>query len=70
MENRQEKYFLYVAAVAVTCVCAVAGENSVFAPDGVPFVVAEKAWPADGLGNHRAVVRVSETGDVARAVLK
>ena len=40
-----------------------------FAPDGVPFVVAEKAWPADGLGNHRAVVRVNESVRVARAVL-
>ena len=40
-----------------------------FAPDGVPFVVAEKAWQADGLGNHRAVVRVAETGGVARALL-
>ena len=41
-----------------------------FAPDGVPFVVAEKPWLPDGLGNHRAVVRVAETGGVVRAVLK
>jgi hypothetical protein len=41
-----------------------------FAPDGVPFVVAKKTWPADGLGNHRAVVRVPAGGGVARAFLK
>ena len=41
-----------------------------FAPDGVPFVVAKKAWQPDGLGNHRAVVRVAETGGVVRVVLK
>ena len=41
-----------------------------FAPDGVPFVVAEKTWQPNGLGNHRAVVRVAETGGVVRAVLK
>ena len=41
-----------------------------FAPDGVPFIVAEKTWQPDGLGNHRAVVRVTDTGKPARAVLK
>lgn len=29
------------------------------APDGIPFVVSDSSWAADGLGNHRAVVRVS-----------
>lgn len=52
---------------AAACFLAADAE---FAPDGVPFAVAEKPWPADGLGNHRAVVRVAETGGVARAVLK
>ena len=32
-----------------------------FAPDGVPFCVADTAWDADGLGSHRAVVEVKET---------
>ena len=36
----------------------------------VPFTVAEKPWPADGLGNHRAVVRVNESVRVARAILE
>lgn len=49
-------------------VCFSAGAE--FAPDGVPFVVAEKPWLPDGLGNHRAVVRVNESVRVARAVLK
>lgn len=58
--------------MAVLFIGAAAGSLSAaeFAPDGVPFVVAEKSWLADGLGNHRAVVRVAETGRVARAVLK
>ena len=30
-----------------------------FAPDGIPFVVADSAFLPDGKGNHRAVVRVS-----------
>ena len=49
---------------------AFAASGSEFAPDGVPFSLASKPWPPDGLGNHRAVVRVTETGDTARAVLK
>ena len=30
-----------------------------FAPDGIPFVVADSMWKADMQGNHRAVVEVS-----------
>jgi hypothetical protein len=30
-----------------------------FAPDGIPFVVADSAWNVDHVGNHRAVVSVS-----------
>ncbi len=29
----------------------------------VPWTVAAKAWNADGLGNHRAILRVSEAAD-------
>ena len=54
-------------AAATACFLTTGAE---FAPDGVPFAVAAKPWPADGLGNHRAVVRVAETCGVARAVLK
>ena len=61
MKQIKKIHLLFVALASVAA-CAD------FAPDGVPFVVAEKEWPADGLGNHRAVVRVSETGGVARAV--
>lgn len=31
-----------------------------FAPDGIPFLVADSAWNVDMRGNHRAVVRVKE----------
>ena len=31
-----------------------------FAPDGIPFVVADSMWNVDMRGNHRAVVRVSD----------
>ncbi|MEG1642902.1 MAG: DUF6067 family protein [Bacteroidales bacterium] len=30
-----------------------------FAPDGIPFLVADSAWKADMQGNHRAVVHVN-----------
>ena len=32
-----------------------------FAPDGIPFVVADSLWQADMQGNHRAVVEVKES---------
>lgn len=31
-----------------------------FAPDGIPFVVADSMWKADMQGNHRAVVEVKD----------
>ncbi len=30
-----------------------------FAPDGIPFTVADSAWNVDSVGNHRAVVQVT-----------
>lgn len=33
-----------------------------YAPDGIPFTVADSAWKADGQGNHRAVVKVTDAG--------
>ena len=71
----EKNKLLTVAVAAVASAAAFAdmraiGGGAVFAPDGVPFVVAENAWPADGLGNHRAVVRVNESVKVARAVLQ
>lgn len=59
-----------LAGFAVFAIAAVCASGAEFAPDGVPFVVAARTWPANGLGNHRAVVHVAETGRVARAVLK
>ena len=40
-----------------------------FAPDGIPFVVADSAWKADLRGNHRAVVEVDDTAFAVRAFL-
>ena len=37
-----------------------------FAPDGVPFVVADSAWNVDMRGNHRAVVKVTGVGKMQR----
>ncbi|GHT38689.1 hypothetical protein AGMMS49965_02850 [Bacteroidia bacterium] len=31
-----------------------------FSPDGVPFVVADSSWNVDSVGNHRAVVLVTD----------
>ena len=31
-----------------------------FAPDGIPFVVADSTWAIDQRGNHRAVVSVAD----------
>ncbi len=53
--------------MAIICM-AVAVAGSAFCD--VPFTVAEKPWPADGIGNHRAVVRVNESVRVARALLE
>ena len=42
-----------------------------FAPDGIPFVVADSMWNVDMRGNHRAVVRVSDinSNTAVKAVL-
>ena len=31
-----------------------------YAPDGIPFIVADSAWTADMQGNHRAVISIEE----------
>jgi len=33
-----------------------------FAPDGIPFTVADSAWNVDMLGSHRAIVSVGQSG--------
>jgi hypothetical protein len=47
------------------------GENQYrsFAPDGIPFVVADSAWNVDGTGNHRAVVSVKQLKSGRDAVI-
>lgn len=58
-----------------TVTCGIPGNTPVeedsyqtYAPDGIPFTIADSAWKADGYGNHRAVVRVKEP-DRTKAVL-
>lgn len=43
-----------------------------YAPDGVPFCIAAEEWDVDGLGNHRAVVKLTDEplGQIARADLQ
>lgn len=43
-----------------------------YAPDGVPFCIATEGWEVDGLGNHRAVVRLQgkKDGEAACAELQ
>lgn len=58
--------FLFCTAVLAFCsacapkVIAPDGDSQYrsFAPDGIPFVVADSMWQADQHGNHRAVVHV------------
>jgi hypothetical protein len=40
-----------------------------FAPDGIPFVVADSTWDPDGFGNHRAVVSVDDSVEAVKVVL-
>ena len=58
--------FLFCTAVLALCaacapkVTVLDGDSQYcsFAPDGIPFVVADSMWQADQHGNHRAVVQV------------
>ena len=70
--NRLTRLFVAVVLAAFSSGLSANGEATVAvgASGGAPFTVAEKAWPVDGLGNHRAVVSVGETGSVARAILE
>jgi hypothetical protein len=58
-----KKYFLLILVV-IGCACTANypdGESKyqAFAPDGIPFVVADSAWDVDGAGYHRVVITVS-----------
>lgn len=61
--NRTLFYSITILLLAGSCtVERPDGESQYqpFAPDGVPFVVADSAWNVDGFGNHRAVVFVNK----------
>ncbi|MDR1103532.1 MAG: DUF6067 family protein, partial [Tannerella sp.] len=62
--NRNSFYAVIILLLAGSCtVNRPDGESQYqsFAPDGVPFVIADSTWDIDGLGNHRAVVSVGKT---------
>ena len=40
-----------------------------YAPDGIPFIVADSMWNADGYGNHRVMVKVESESRVVRVTL-
>ncbi len=40
-----------------------------YAPDGIPFIVADSMWNADIYGNHRAMVEVKSDSRVVRVTL-
>ena len=66
-----------MGVLAFSCLSAKAATYSgrskyeTYSPDGVPFCIADEAWKVDGLGNHRAVVRLQgkPEGKVACAEL-
>ena len=57
-----KRYFIIVfSCLLYVCAANVPdGESQYrnFAPDGIPFTIADPAWNVDNLGNHRAVVTV------------
>ncbi|MDR3108606.1 MAG: DUF6067 family protein, partial [Planctomycetaceae bacterium] len=65
--------FLFLAALLYSCnaIASLDGESKYqsFSPDGIPFIVADKSWDVDKVGNHRAVVEVSVKADAVRVVL-
>lgn len=67
-------FLVFVVCVGVGQWCSAMDYNDYFSgysPDGVPFVVADSPWEADGQGNHRAVVRVPKGNHaLVRVVLK
>ena len=59
------KYLLFIfATLLYACNTNVSpdGESKYqpFSPDGIPFVVADSSWNVDSVGNHRAVVLVTD----------
>lgn len=42
-----------------------ASQYKPFTPDAVPFVIADSMWNVDGLGNHRAIVKVNDPSQPA-----
>ncbi|MDR2138236.1 MAG: DUF6067 family protein [Tannerella sp.] len=62
-----------VLLLAVSCTAdRMDGESQyqTFAPDGIPFVIADSAWNVDGFGNHRAVVFAEKAAhEAVKAVL-
>lgn len=65
--------FLFLFICFISCHSNESGPDGesqyrAYAPDGIPFMIAETSWKADGFGNHRAVVRVNEKTDADAVV--
>ena len=56
MKRKLLTLFLCVSVISMSAQ-DVDSQYASYSPDGVPFEVAADPWVADGLGNHRAVVR-------------
>ena len=70
------KSTLLTLAVALLCSCSAGshfpdGESAYqdYTPDNIPFTIAPEQWKLDGVGNHRAVVVVSENQETVVAKL-
>lgn len=52
-------FFLALCFALPLFVCAFDGDSvyETFAPDGIPFCVADDDWNPDGLGNHPIAVK-------------
>jgi hypothetical protein len=64
-----KKYLLSICLLYLIVSCSVSPRETTtfepFAPDGIPFVVADSAFMPDMKGNHRALVSVDDTKEIA-----
>lgn len=57
MKRRILTMLLWMVAISLSAQNA-DSQFASYAPDGVPFEITQEPWAVDGLGNHRAVVKV------------
>lgn len=71
-----KKYILFITLLACFISCKSKSttpdgdsQYQSYAPDGIPFMVYDTPWKVDGVGNHRAVVKVNEKAEAVIAEL-